>query len=94
MLTMTETATDVVKAITEQTVNTEAAGLRISKEGAEADSFALAPVAAPEPGDQVLEENGARIFLDEGAAVTLENQVLDAQVDTDGGVQFAIGVQG
>lgn len=91
---MTETATDVVKKITEQTANADAAGLRISKQGAEADSFALAPVEAPEPGDHVLEKNGARIFLDEGAAVTLDNQVLDAQIDQEGGVQFAVGTQG
>jgi Fe-S cluster assembly iron-binding protein IscA len=45
------------------------------------------------PGDQVLEEDGARVFLEETAAETLEDKVLDAQVDDNGGVQFTISVQ-
>ena len=48
---------------------------------------------APQPGDQVLEEDGARVFLEETAAETLDDKVLDAQVDDNGGVQFTISVQ-
>lgn len=97
MLTMTDNATDVVKQIMEQSVAAEAAddaGLRISQETEGDAPFALAPVETPEPGDQVLEANGARVFLDEGAATVLADKVLDAQVDNDGSVQFGIGEQG
>lgn len=52
------------------------------------------PTEAPQPGDQVLEEEaGARVFLEETAAVTLDDKVLDAQIDQSGGVQFTIAVQ-
>jgi iron-sulfur cluster assembly protein len=42
----------------------------------------------------VVEEDGARVFLEENAAVTLDDKILDAQVDDAGGVQFTIAVQG
>lgn len=91
MLTMTDNAADVVQKIVEQTVAEEQAGLRISQEADE--SLALTPAAASEPGDQVVEENGARVFLDEGAAAALDDKVLDAKVEADGSVQFAVGTQ-
>lgn len=91
MLTMTDNAADVVKQIVEQSVADDQAGLRIAQ--APDESLSLAPAAESEPGDQVLEAKGARLFLDEGAASTLDDKVLDAQVDPDGSVQFAVGVQ-
>jgi hypothetical protein len=52
------------------------------------------PTEAPQPGDQVVEaEAGARVFLEENAAETLDDKILDAQVDDNGGVQFTIAVQ-
>ena len=92
VLTMTDNAADVVQKIVEQTVADEQAGLRISQTADE--SLALTPAATSEPGDQVVEENGARVFLDEGAAALLDDKILDAQVEADGSVQFAVGVQG
>ena len=91
VLTMTDNAAEVVQKIVEQTVADDQAGLRISQEADE--SLALAPAAASEPGDQVVEDNGARVFLDEGAAAVLDDKVLDAKVEADGSVQFAVGVQ-
>ena len=91
MLTMTDNAADVVKTIVEQTVAEEQAGLRISR--AADESLALTPASGSEPGDQVVEENGARVFLDVGAALVLDDKILDAKVEADGSVQFAVGVQ-
>ena len=91
MLTLTENASTVVKTITEQTTENDSAGLRISHEGN--DALQVAPAEAPEGGDQVLEEDGARVFLEETAAQTLSDKVLDAQVDEAGAVQFSIGIQ-
>ncbi|WP_254185545.1 hypothetical protein [Nocardioides panacis] len=48
---------------------------------------------APQPGDRVLEEGGARVFLEETAAETLDDMVLDARVDDNGGVEFSITAQ-
>jgi Fe-S cluster assembly iron-binding protein IscA len=88
---MTDNAADVVQKIVEQTVADEQAGLRISESGEE--SLALVPAAASEPGDEVVEAKGARVFLDEGAATLLADKILDAKVEPDGSVEFAIGVQ-
>ena len=48
---------------------------------------------APLPGDRVLEEDGARVFLEQNAAGTLDDKVLDAHVDEAGGVEFTVTVQ-
>jgi hypothetical protein len=51
---------------------------------------------APDPGphDTVVIESGARVFLDETAAIALEDRVLDAELANDGSVRFALGNQG
>jgi iron-sulfur cluster assembly protein len=92
VLTMTDTAADVVKKLVEQNVTEDQAGLRISENGDE--TLALVPTVASEPGDKVVEDKGARVFLDEGAATLLDDKILDAKVEPDGSVEFAIGVQG
>ena len=93
MLTLTDNATDVVKTITQQTTETETAGLRISQQDSDPNSLGLTPVESPQPGDQVLEADGARVYLDATAAIALDNEVLDAQVDEAGTVQFGISNQ-
>lgn len=94
MLTLTENANQVLKAIADQTQQGDDAGLRISQEGTDATSLAVEQAEAPTDGDQVIEETpGARVFLEENAAATLDDKVLDAEVDQSGGVEFRIGVQ-
>ncbi len=93
MLTLTENATDVVKTITQQTTETETAGLRISQQETDPNALGLTPVESPQPGDQVLEADGARVYLDATAAIALDNEVLDAEVDEAGTVQFGISNQ-
>jgi iron-sulfur cluster assembly protein len=93
MLTLTENATDVVKTITQQTTDNNDAGLRISRQVDDPTALGLTPVESPQPGDQILEAGGARVFLDEAAAAALDNEVLDAQVDEAGTVQFGISTK-
>ncbi len=94
MLTLTENANNVVKHIVEQSAENGEAGLRISQDAPDSPALHVMPTEAPQPGDQVLEEEaGARVFLEETAAVTLDDKVLDAQIDQSGGVQFTIAVQ-
>ncbi|HEX6517095.1 MAG TPA: Fe-S cluster assembly protein HesB [Nocardioidaceae bacterium] len=94
MLTLTENASTVVKTIVDQSGGAQEAGLRISQDGPDSPALHVMPTEAPQPGDQVLDEDGARVFLEETAAVTLDDKVLDAQVDDNGGVQFTIANQG
>jgi iron-sulfur cluster assembly protein len=92
MLTLTDNASTIVKEISNQIP--EAQGLRITSENADQPSFEVEPAAAAEPGDEVVEQNGATIYLDESASLQLDDKVLDAQVDQNGGVQFGLTVQG
>jgi len=89
VLTLTENASTVVKTIVDQS-GEEQAGLRISQDAPDSPALHVMTTEAPQPGDQVLEEDGARVFLEETAAATLDDKVLDAAVDEGGGVQFSI----
>jgi len=89
MLNLTETATTVVKTIVEQDTNTEASGLRINGEPG-APNLTVAVVAEPEAGDSVIEAEGARVFLEENAAIALSDKTLDAEVGENGAVNFAV----
>ena len=93
MLTLTENASTIVKDITTQSGLAEAAGLRITSESAPEPTFAVSAAEAPEPGDQTVEQNGATVYLDEQAAVLLDDKVLDAAVDEAGKVEFALGIR-
>lgn len=93
MLTLTENASTLIKNLAEQTAVAENAGLRISTaQDTEQLSVDLTP--SPEESDQVVESAGARVFLEENAAVALDDKILDAQMDEGGAVRFAIGEQG
>lgn len=92
MLTLTENAAKIVTAIADQQ-GSEVTGLRITAGDQPEDSFAVATATGPEPDDQVLEQDGAQIYLDSPAAAQLDDKVLDAGVDTAGNVEFALGVQ-
>jgi Fe-S cluster assembly iron-binding protein IscA len=93
MLTLTENAATAVKTIVERGADADTGGLRIH--GAEDPSagFALSVAGGPESNDAVVDEAGARVFLDAGAAAALDDQVLDAQVDQEGAVHFALSMQ-
>jgi iron-sulfur cluster assembly protein len=90
VLTLTDNAAMVVKTLTVQGTDSTNGGVRIS--GSEADDTGLkvAVTPEPEPADQVLETDGARVFVEETAAVVLDDKLLDAQVDQDGAVHFAL----
>lgn len=93
MLTLTENAQTAVKSIVANGPEAETSGLRIHGADDPASGFALSVVTAPESTDTVVDESGARVFLDAGAAAALDDQVLDAQVDTEGGVRFGLTAQ-
>ena len=89
MLTLTENASTLIKNLADQTAVAEDAGLRISAD-AETTNLSVDLTPAPEPTDAVIESAGARVFLEENAAVVLSDKVLDAQLDEGGAVRFAI----
>ena len=94
MLTMTPNASAIVNEICAQEGLGEGAGLRISSDEAPEPNLELATTMQAEPGDQVVEQEGASVYLDATAAAVLNDKVLDAVVDDTGRVEFRIGLQG
>lgn len=94
MLTLTETASTVVKTIVAQNGAADNGGLRINSDDAASTDFAVSVVQAPEALDAVVENDGARVYLGENAALALDDKVLDAEIGEDGTVRFAIASQG
>jgi iron-sulfur cluster assembly protein len=84
VLTLTDHAQAAVRTLTQDPQAPESAGLRITpgNEGLE-----LMVVAEPAPGDALIDDGGARVFVEPQAAQLLDEQTLDAQVE-DGKVNF------
>ncbi|GAA3519324.1 hypothetical protein [Actinocatenispora rupis] len=103
MLALTENAVAVIRTLTEQTGDPTGAGLRIAADTVpddtaeavpdDAHALTLAVTQAPESGDQVLDADGARLFLESGAAAYLDDKALDAEVDQNGNVSFAVALR-
>jgi iron-sulfur cluster assembly protein len=90
VLTLTDNATHVIKNITAGEGAPEGAGVRISQENPASPTLAMTAAPGPAPGDQVVEDQGARVFLEPTAAETLDDKTLDASVDDQGGVEFVL----
>lgn len=91
MLALTENVTTIVKKLAEEVP--EIAGLRIAAE-ADGQSLSVSPAEQAEAEDQVVEQDGATIYLESSAAELLDDKVLDGGVDEEGNIQFALGQQG
>ncbi|AXO33472.1 iron-sulfur cluster biosynthesis family protein [Micromonospora chalcea] len=87
MLTMTDNAVLVIRDLAAQQDVADAGGLRIAAD-TEAGSLSIELVPEPVRGDQVVDTEGARIFLDSDAAELLNDTSVDAVVDDEGVVQF------
>lgn len=94
MLTLTENASAIVNEITSQPGLADTAGLRITADSAPEPAFAVTAAEQAEPGDQIVEQGGATVYLDESAAELLDDKVLDAAVDPSGKVEFALALKG
>lgn len=93
MLTLTQTAADAVKEIVARVPQAEDGGVRIRDTGG-TGGFELSVAPDPQPHDTIVVTDGARVFLDETAAVALDDRVLDAEVSEEGAVRFALATQG
>lgn len=91
VLTLTQNASAVVKQLVDQIDGQS--GLRISQDSPESAALEVNPAPGPQPNDQVVEADGAQVFLEENAATTLDDKVLDAAVDSNGAVEFSIALQ-
>ena len=93
MLTLTDSASTVVKSIVDRSPDNADAALRISAAEPGATDLSLAVATSAEPNDTVIETAGATVFVEQNAALVLDDKVLDAQIDDEGSVRFSIDVQ-
>lgn len=89
MLTLTPNATTEIRNIIDNPEVPDGCGLRIANDPA-AGGLTLTLAATPAEDDQVLDENGARVFLEPQAASMLDEMALDADTDGDGQVRFTV----
>ncbi|AYF97451.1 Fe-S cluster assembly protein HesB [Protaetiibacter intestinalis] len=90
MLTLTENAGTVVSDLVARASEVDTAGLRIQQG---ADRFDVAIADAPAPSEVVVEQAGARVFMDAPVARVLEEMTLDAVVTPEGEIRFALAPQ-
>lgn len=92
MLTVSPTAADAIRQLTESGDAPESAGIRIAAGGPDENgsTLSLALVDAPEPDDEVISPDGStQVYLEPQVAQFLEDAVLEAQV-SDAGVAFSL----
>jgi Fe-S cluster assembly iron-binding protein IscA len=89
MLTLTERAAGTIRALTSQEGVPDDAGLRMSLPEGEAGSLVLA-LDSPQPDDSVIEDSGAKVFLQSTAATMLEDRELDGELDDQGQASFTL----
>jgi iron-sulfur cluster assembly protein len=94
LLALTDNAVEAVRDIVSSSDEaSETSGLRMvaEREGMHAN-FQLSVVPLPAEDDEVIDEQGARVFLEPKAASLLDDKVLDASVEQDQ-VAFTIADQ-
>lgn len=93
MLVLTDKATSVIRALNDRPEVPDEAGLRIAGPTDGPSELAISRAVTPRYEDQVIEQNGARVFLDPTAAELLEDMILDADIDARGTIQFNLASQ-
>lgn len=85
MLGVTSRAAQAIRDLVTASGLADDAGLRLSLEKPENGTepeFALAVAPEPDETDEVVEADGARVFLEPAASAYFEDKVLDAEGDT------------
>lgn len=90
MLTISESAAEVIKVILDGGDSPEGSGLRIAPVNDDAGELQASITSEPAADDEVVEESGVRVFLEARAASVLGDKVLDAERDANGEVGLAV----
>jgi iron-sulfur cluster assembly protein len=86
VLTLTDRAADVVRAMTRDPRAPQHAGVRLARM---ADGVELSLARQPLLGDDVITGNGVRVFVERGTSRLLDAHVLDATTE-DGLARFSL----
>ncbi len=87
MFTMTPRALTVVRTVTGHPRLTPHSGLRIA---GDTTPLQVRAVDGPRPGDEVVERDGARVFVGGQAARRLRGRLLDIVRERSGRVHFVV----
>lgn len=94
MLTLTENASTAVRDLTTRAGLPDSGGLRIAESEQQLGSFELALVPEAVPGDEVIDAEGATVFVSEGTKTLLADLTLDADPSATGSPGFTLTPQG
>jgi len=91
VLTVTPIASEAIRQLVESAGPPQPAGIRIAtgEPTEQGTPISLALVEGPEPGDEVVVEDDASVFLEPTVSEVLDHTVLDAEL-SDGNVSFAL----
>lgn len=92
MLTLTDQAAETIRTLISQPGVPSDTGLRMSLPEGDSSGLTLS-LEARQPGDAVIEDSGARVFVQADAADILEDRELDGQLDEHGQASFILGSQ-
>ncbi len=84
MLTLTDNARTVVRDLSTRAGLPDSGGLRIAESSEQVGSFELALVAEAVPGDDVIDADGATVYVAPETSVVLTDQQLDADPEASG----------
>lgn len=97
MLTLTTDAAAAIRAAISAAAVPESAGLRIStvphSENGTGPAISLELVSEPGADDEIIEADGAQVFLAPGMAASMDDKLLDAEIEAGGEVRFALREQ-
>lgn len=89
MLTLTHEAATEIRSLVDQPDAPDGCGLRIATDPS-TNGLTLTLALVPADDDKVLDEAGARLFLEPQAASILDDKTLDVAPQPDGAVHFAV----
>jgi iron-sulfur cluster assembly protein len=93
MLTLADSATTEIRNLVEKNPEVpDDAGVRIAT-APDGATLTLSLALVPSEDDAVVNEHGARVFLEPTAAQMLDDKELHAAIDDQGQVQFALAEQ-
>jgi Fe-S cluster assembly iron-binding protein IscA len=92
VLTLTDRATETIRILISQPGIPADTGLRMSLQGGDEGSLTLS-LEGPQPGDTVIEDAGAKVFVQEDVAGMVGDGELDAELDEQGQASFTLGTQ-
>jgi iron-sulfur cluster assembly protein len=91
VLTISPAASEAIRGLVAASDLPESAGIRISNRPEGPGTFELSVVPEPAEADEVVEERGATVFLEDEVVPLLDDKTLDAQTQ---GEQVAFTIVG